>query len=67
MRRSYFLTLVPCTPVAQALNKQGNLNEIFGVNSTGGVIAPRNCKAYASKRLQQVVDDFREQRRRESE
>ncbi|KAI9512070.1 hypothetical protein F5148DRAFT_125581 [Russula earlei] len=48
---------------AQALNKQGKLNEYFGVNSAGGVIAPRNRKAYASKRLQQVVDDLREQRR----
>lgn len=27
-------------------------------------MAPRNRKAYASKRLQQVVNDFREQRRR---
>lgn len=50
---------------AQALNRQGNLNEFFGVNSAGGVIAPRNRKAYASKRLQQVVNDFREQRRKE--
>ena len=49
---------------AQALNQQGNLNEYFRVNSAGGVIAPRNRKTYASKRLQQVVNDFREQRRR---
>ena len=52
---------------AQALNKQGNLNEFFDVNSAGGVIAPRNRKAYASKRLQQVVNDFREQQRKEGE
>ncbi|KAF8501684.1 hypothetical protein F5888DRAFT_1875010 [Russula emetica] len=50
---------------ARALNRQGNLNEFFGVKSTGGVIAPRNRKAYASKRLQQVVNDFREQQRKE--
>jgi len=56
-----------CVLQAQALNQQGNLNEYFGVNSAGGVIAPRNRKAYASKRLQQVVNDFREQRRRATE
>ena len=48
------------------MNKQGTLNEFFGVNSAGGVIAPRNRKAYASKRLQQVVNDFREQQQKES-
>jgi len=63
-----FSTRVPfCVLQAQALNQQGNLNEYFGVNSAGGVIAPRNRKAYASKRLQQVVNDFREQRRRATE
>ncbi|KAF8262103.1 hypothetical protein EI94DRAFT_1886778 [Lactarius quietus] len=50
---------------ALALNKQGNLREYFGANS-GRVVAPRNRRTYASKRLQQVVDDFREQRRREA-
>ncbi|KAF8263901.1 hypothetical protein EI94DRAFT_1806552 [Lactarius quietus] len=50
---------------ALALNKQGNLREYFGANS-GGVVAPRNRRTYTSKRLQQVVDDFREQRRRET-
>ncbi|KAI0303796.1 hypothetical protein B0F90DRAFT_1709118 [Multifurca ochricompacta] len=50
----------------QALNKQGNLNEYFGVNLAGGVVAPRNRRTYASKRLQQVVNDFREQRRKET-
>ena len=53
------------SPQAQALNKQGNLNEYFGVSTGGGVVAPRNRKTYASKRLQQVVNDFREQRRKE--
>jgi DNA excision repair protein ERCC-5 len=52
---------------AQALNQQGNLNEYFRVNSTGGVVAPRKRKTYASKRLQQVVNDFREQRKRATE
>ncbi|KAH9959585.1 hypothetical protein BC827DRAFT_1212397 [Russula dissimulans] len=51
---------------AQALNKQGNLNEYFGVNLAGGVIAPRKRKAYTSKRLQEAVNDFREQRRRDT-
>jgi DNA excision repair protein ERCC-5 len=50
---------------ALALNKQGNLREYFGVN-TGRVAAPRKRKTYASKRLQEVVDDFREQRRKET-
>ncbi|KAH9178241.1 PIN domain-like protein [Lactarius sanguifluus] len=50
---------------ALALNKQGNLKEYFGVSS-GGVVAPRNRRTYTSKRLQQVVDGFREQRRKET-
>jgi len=49
---------------ALALNKQGNLREYFGVNSSR-VAAPRKRRTYASKRLQQVVDDFREQRRKD--
>src|SRR5579863_3102529 len=52
---------------AQALNQQGNLNEYFRVNSTSGVVAPRKRKTYASKRLQEVVNDFREQRKRATE
>ncbi|KAI0264472.1 hypothetical protein BC834DRAFT_883267 [Gloeopeniophorella convolvens] len=48
---------------AQALNKQGNLKEYFDVGAGGGA-APRNRKTYASKRLQQVVNDFRAQKQR---
>jgi DNA excision repair protein ERCC-5 len=54
-------------PQVQALNQQGNLNEYFGVISAGGVVAPRKRKTYASKRLQEVVNDFREQRKRATE
>ncbi|KAI0065313.1 PIN domain-like protein [Artomyces pyxidatus] len=46
---------------AQALNRQGNLNSYFDVASGQGAYAPRKQKAYASKRLQQVVNDFRQQ------
>ncbi|THH13045.1 hypothetical protein EW146_g7122, partial [Bondarzewia mesenterica] len=44
---------------AQALNRQGNLNEYFEVTVGDGAFAPRKRNAYASKRLQQVVNDFR--------
>lgn len=47
---------------AQAMNKQGNLNDYFDVSGRSGApSAPRKRNAYASKRLQQVVNDFREQ------
>ncbi|KAI0044031.1 hypothetical protein FA95DRAFT_1562646 [Auriscalpium vulgare] len=46
---------------ANALNKQGNLNEYLNVTSGQGAYAPRKQKAYASKRLQQVVNDFRKE------
>ncbi|KAA1467640.1 PIN domain-like protein [Dentipellis sp. KUC8613] len=50
---------------AQALNKQGNLNEYFDVAAGGSsTYAPRKRQAYASKRLQQVVSDFRKQQRK---
>ncbi|TFY67189.1 hypothetical protein EVG20_g4030 [Dentipellis fragilis] len=50
---------------AQALNKQGNLNEYFDVAAGGSTTyAPRKRQAYASKRLQQVVSDFRKQQRK---
>ncbi|EKM58338.1 uncharacterized protein PHACADRAFT_193460 [Phanerochaete carnosa HHB-10118-sp] len=40
-------------------NRQGNLNTFFDVPTGAG--APRKRQAYASKRLQQVVADFRKQ------
>lgn len=48
---------------ALALNKQGNLNEFFDVSAGSGTYAPRKRQAYASKRLQQVVSDFRKRRK----
>ncbi|KAK7050894.1 DNA repair protein rad2 [Paramarasmius palmivorus] len=47
-------------------NKQGNLNEFFEVSGGSGTLAPRKRQAYASKRLQQVVADFRKKRREAS-
>jgi DNA excision repair protein ERCC-5 len=46
------------------MNKQGNLNEFFDVMSGNGTYAPRKRQGYASKRLQQVVSDFRSQQRK---
>ncbi|KAF8206312.1 hypothetical protein K438DRAFT_1669146 [Mycena galopus ATCC 62051] len=45
-----------------ALNKQGDLNGYFDITGSG-TIAPRKRQAYASKRLQQVVSDFRKKRK----
>jgi DNA excision repair protein ERCC-5 len=45
-----------------ALNKQGNLNEYFDVSTGNGTYAPRKRQAYSSKRLQQVVSEFRSER-----
>ncbi|KAJ7158651.1 hypothetical protein C8R46DRAFT_1109789 [Mycena filopes] len=45
-----------------ALNKQGNLDGFFDITGSG-TIAPRKRQAYASKRLQQVVSDFRKKRK----
>ncbi|KAF7424193.1 DNA repair protein rad2 [Pleurotus ostreatus] len=44
---------------AAALNKQGTLNEYFDLSVGQGTYAPRKRTAYASKRLQKVVADFR--------
>ncbi|KAF9267851.1 PIN domain-like protein [Marasmius fiardii PR-910] len=48
---------------AAARNRQGNLNGFLDVSGDGGTIAPRKRQAYASKRLQAVVSDFRRKRR----
>ncbi|KAG6900803.1 hypothetical protein C0993_000122 [Termitomyces sp. T159_Od127] len=52
---------------AAALNKQSNLTEFFDMSTGSGTFAPKKRQAYASKRLQNVVDDFRRKRGRTSE
>ncbi|KII85043.1 hypothetical protein PLICRDRAFT_145693 [Plicaturopsis crispa FD-325 SS-3] len=47
---------------AAALNKQGNLNDFFDVSAGTGNLAPRHRQAYSSKRLQEVVNDFRKRK-----
>ncbi|KAG8954224.1 DNA repair protein rad2 [Tulasnella sp. 424] len=42
-----------------ATNKQSNLNSFFDITAGTGSYAPRQKQAYASKRLQKVVSDFR--------
>lgn len=44
------------------MNKQSNLDNFFDVSVGGGTYAPRKRQAYASKRLQEVVSDFRNNR-----
>lgn len=44
-----------------SVNKQGDLNEFFNVTSGAGTVAPRKRQAYGSKRLQQVVTEFRKE------
>ena len=46
------------------MNKQGNLNEFLDVAGGSGTLAPRRRQAYTSKRLQQIVSDFRSQQAR---
>ncbi|THV07342.1 PIN domain-like protein [Dendrothele bispora CBS 962.96] len=47
-------------------NKQGNLNDFFDVSGGSGTYAPRKRQAYASKRLQHVVSEFRKEKKRKS-
>jgi hypothetical protein len=54
-----FIFLSQFDKQAAALNKQGNLNEFFDITVGTGVYAPRKRQPYASKRLQQVISDFR--------
>jgi len=42
---------------------QGNLNEFFDVTAGTGTFAPRQRQAYSSKRLQQVITDFRKRQK----
>ena len=41
------------------MNQQGNLNTFFDISVGSGTHAPRQRQAFASKRLQQVISDFR--------
>ncbi|KAG6813945.1 hypothetical protein H0H92_005200 [Tricholoma furcatifolium] len=52
---------------AAALNKQGNLTDFFDITAGSGTFAPKKRQAYTSKRLQNVVDDFRRKRDRSSD
>ncbi|KIJ52582.1 hypothetical protein M422DRAFT_776205 [Sphaerobolus stellatus SS14] len=45
-------------------NRQGTLDNYFDVSLGGGNYAPRKKQAYSSKRLQQVVADFRAKQKR---
>ena len=46
-------------PQNSNIGRQGVLDKYFDTSIVGGVYAPRKRQAYASKRLQQVVSDFR--------
>lgn len=52
-----------CHFQAAALNRQGNLNEYLDISAGSGTHAPRHRQVYASKRLQQVISDFRKQQK----
>ncbi|KAG9037849.1 DNA repair protein rad2 [Tulasnella sp. JGI-2019a] len=45
-----------------AINKQSNLNAFFDISAGSGTFAPKRSQAYASKRLQRVVSDFRKRK-----
>ncbi|KAF7970071.1 hypothetical protein HWV62_25044 [Athelia sp. TMB] len=51
---------------ASALNKQGNLDNFLDVSTGGSAFAPRKRQAYSSKRLQEVVSEFRKGQRNPS-
>ncbi|KAF8632252.1 hypothetical protein AX15_001999 [Amanita polypyramis BW_CC] len=48
---------------AAAINKQSNLTEYFDVSAGMGAFVPRKQQAYTSKRLQDVVEDFRKRQK----
>lgn len=52
---------------AAAMNKQGNLNDFLDISAGSGTHAPRQSQAYQSKRLQQVISDFRKRRKNASD
>lgn len=45
------------------MNKQSNLTEFFDVSAGMGAFVPKKRQAYTSKRLQNVVADFRKQQK----
>lgn len=45
------------------MNRQGNLNEFLDISAGNGTYAPRQRQAYQSKRLQQVISDFRKRQK----
>lgn len=47
---------------ANATNRQSNLSGFFDFSAGMGAYVPKKSQAYASKRLQDVVADFRRQR-----
>ncbi|KDQ14344.1 hypothetical protein BOTBODRAFT_32808 [Botryobasidium botryosum FD-172 SS1] len=49
---------------AVGANKQATLNNFFDVSIGAGTYAPRPRQAYASKRLQKIVTDFRKEQKR---
>ncbi|KAF8349051.1 hypothetical protein F5887DRAFT_1059966 [Amanita rubescens] len=51
---------------AAAMNKQSNLTEFFDVSAGMGAFVPKKRQAYTSKRLQNVVADFRKQQKSSS-
>lgn len=46
-----------------ALNRQGILNEFLDISAGSGTYAPRKNRVYESKRLQQVISEFRKKKR----
>ena len=52
---------------AAALNRQNNLNEFLDISAGSGTHAPRKSRAYDSKRLQQVISEFRRKKKQRSE
>ena len=51
---------------AAAINKQSNLTEYFDVSAGMGAFVPRKRQVYTSKRLQDVVADFRKRQKPDS-
>ena len=52
---------------AAALNRQNNLNEFLDISAGSGTHAPRKNRAYESKRLQEVISEFRRRKKQRSE
>jgi DNA excision repair protein ERCC-5 len=51
---------------ANAANKQGTLVDFMDVSSGSGTFAPRNQRAYSSKRLQELVKAHRREQKRKA-